>query len=176
MPISITGNNHSFGPISEGDGNIVSQGNGNINSQGDGNVNQMINFASPGTTTERGASTAPSGAASSTALLNRKEREMLIEQLMQLPNIRDPRTRELLLIDLPANLKNAIPASAAPRPHIIDIVMMADSDAWRTPADSNEDWPLLIVIDNAFKQVAGSNLGKLLQGQLTTLRARTSRR
>lgn len=103
-------------------------------------------------------------------LLTRAERQNLIDLLLQLPNSSNAAARNLLLADLPRELRNVIAFDAAPGNHIANIVDTVISEAWSQLADGTV--PLQVVIENAIFSVRGSRLAGQLQTLLAAVRSR----
>jgi hypothetical protein len=95
------------------------------------------------------------------SLLNRTQRQALVDLLMRLPNIGDAAARNLLLTDLPQSLTRTIPFDAAAGTHVANIVNAVNDDAWARLPDGTV--PLLLVIENAIYMVQGSGLAAQLQ-------------
>jgi hypothetical protein len=102
-------------------------------------------------------------------LLNRSQRQALVDLLLRLPNIGDAATRNVLLTDLPPGLVNTIAGATAPATHIANIVNAVNDDAWARLPDGTV--PLLLLIENAIYMVQGSGLAAQLQTLHDTLQA-----
>jgi effector-associated domain 1 (EAD1)-containing protein len=102
-------------------------------------------------------------------LLNRSQRQTLVDLLLRLPNIGDAATRNVLLTDLPPGLVNTIASANAPATHIANIVNAVNDDAWARLPDGTV--PLLLLIENAIYMVQGSGLAAHLQTLHDTLQA-----
>jgi hypothetical protein len=107
-------------------------------------------------------------------ILANEEPQKLIDLLLKLPNIDAVAIRRSLLAGLPDNLRNSISTADAPRLHVINIIDVADGEAWGQLTD--DTWSIIHIIDNSLSLVRGSRLEKELQTLLNTLKARALER
>lgn len=80
-------------------------------------------------------------------LLERETRKKLVDLLRDLPDQDDPKRRQLLLRNIPRDIRDAIVSEGGPTIHFTNIILTVDNEAWEQPLVGR--WPILTLIDNA---------------------------